>query len=227
MKDILIIEDNQQLGTLIGDFLKREGYTTDHALSAEEGLSLLEQERYKLLLLDVMLPGKDGFEALCEIRKSRNMPVLMMSAKTDDESKILGLETGADDYVEKPFSIPVLCSKIKALMRRSYETSPEKQILSASGLTVDVASRRVFRNENEITVSGKEFDLLVYLMAHKGQALRKETIFDEVWGVNCYSEMSSLSVYISWLRDKIEDDPKKPVLIQTVYKVGYRFGEGT
>ncbi len=226
MKDILIIEDNEQLGTLIGDFLKREGYSTDHALSAEDGLLRLEQERYKLLLLDVMLPGKDGFEALCEIRKSRNMPVLMMSAKTDDDSKILGLETGADDYVEKPFSIPVLCSKIKALLRRSYDTAAEKQILSAGGLTVDVGSRRVYKNGSEIAVSGKEFDLLVYLMQHKGQAMRKETIFNEVWGVDCFSEMSSLSVYISWLRDKIEDDPKNPVLIQTVYRVGYRFGEG-
>ena len=226
MKDILIIEDNEQLGTLIGDFLKREGYSTDRALSAEDGLLRLEQERYKLLLLDVMLPGKDGFEALCEIRKSRNMPVLMMSAKTDDDSKILGLETGADDYVEKPFSIPVLCSKIKALLRRSYDTAAEKQILSAGGLTVDVGSRRVYKNGSEIAVSGKEFDLLVYLMQHKGQAMRKETIFNEVWGVDCFSEMSSLSVYISWLRDKIEDDPKNPVLIQTVYRVGYRFGEG-
>ena len=225
MKDILIIEDNAQLGTLISDFLKREGYTTDHALSAEEGFACLEQENYKLLLLDVMLPGKSGFEALCELRESRNMPVLMMSAKTDDESKIMGLETGADDYVEKPFSIPVLCSKIRALMRRSYETASDKQILSVYGVTVDIASRRVFKNGSEITVNGKEFDLLVYLMEHKGQAVRKETLFDAIWGVNCYSEMSSLSVYISWLRDKIEDDPKKPVLIQTVYKVGYRFGD--
>jgi DNA-binding response OmpR family regulator len=225
MKDILIIEDNAQLGTLISDFLKREGYTTDHALSAEEGFACLEQENYKLLLLDVMLPGKSGFEALCELRESRNMPVLMMSAKTDDESKIMGLETGADDYVEKPFSIPVLCSKIRALMRRSYETASDKQILSVYGVTVDIASRRVFKNGEEITVNGKEFDLLVYLMEHKGQAVRKETLFDAIWGVNCYSEMSSLSVYISWLRDKIEDDPKKPVLIQTVYKVGYRFGD--
>ena len=225
MKDILIIEDNAQLGTLISDFLKREGYTTDHALSAEEGFACLEQENYKLLLLDVMLPGKSGFEALCELRESRNMPVLMMSAKTDDESKIMGLETGADDYVEKPFSIPVLCSKIRALMRRSYETASDKQILSVYGVTVDIASRRVFKNGSEVTVNGKEFDLLVYLMEHKGQAVRKETLFDAIWGVNCYSEMSSLSVYISWLRDKIEDDPKKPVLIQTVYKVGYRFGD--
>ena len=226
MKDILIIEDNAQLGTLISDFLKREGYITDHALSAEDGFSCLEQETYKLLLLDVMLPGRDGFEALCELRKTRNMPVLMMSAKTDDESKIMGLETGADDYVEKPFSIPVLCSKIKALLRRSYETTPDKQILSAYGLTVDRDSRRVCKNGREITVNGKEFDLLLYLMEHKGQAVRRETLFDAVWGVNCYSEMSSLSVYISWLRDKIEDDPKKPLLIQTVYKVGYRFGDG-
>ena len=225
MKDILIIEDNAQLGTLISDFLKREGYSTDHALSAEEGFSHLEQESYKLLLLDVMLPGKDGFEALCEIRRSRNMPVLMMSAKTDDESKIMGLEIGADDYMEKPFSIPVLCSKIKALMRRTYETAADKQVLSACGLTVDIGSRRVFKNGAEIAVNGKEFDLLAYLMEHKGEAIRKERLFDEVWGVDCYSEMSSLSVYISWLRDKIEDDPKKPVLIQTVYKVGYRFGD--
>ena len=225
MKDILIIEDNAQLGTLISDFLKRESYTTDHALSAEEGFSYLEQESYKLLLLDVMLPGRDGVETLCELRKTQNMPVLMMSAKTDDESKIMGLETGADDYVEKPFSIPVLCSKIKALLRRSYETASDKQFLVADGLTVDLASRRVFKNGSEITVNGKEFDLLTYLMAHKGQAIRKEMLFDAVWGVNCYSEMSSLNVYISWLREKIEDAPKKPVLIQTVYKVGYRFGD--
>ena len=226
MRDILIIEDNAELGTLIGDFLRREGYQTDHALSAEEGLAMLERETYKLLLLDVMLPGRDGFTALSEIRRSRSMPVLMMSAKTDDESKIMGMEIGADDYVEKPFSMRVLCSKIRAVMRRAYDIT-DKQVISVGGITVDIGSRRVFRNEQEIPVKGKEFDLLVFLMQHKGQAMRKETIFDEVWGADCYSEMSSLSVYISWLREKIEDDPRNPALIQTVYKVGYRFGEGT
>ena len=153
------------------------------------------------------------------------MPVLMMSAKTDDDSKILGMEIGADDYVDKPFSIPVLTSKIKALLRRSYEIAEEKQILTAGSLSVDLTGRRVYQNGVPLDVKGKEFDLLVYLMERQGQVLKKEAIFDAVCGADCCSELSSLSVYISWLRDKIEEDPKNPKLIQTVYRVGYQFGE--
>lgn len=225
MTDILIIEDNEDLGQLITDFLNKEGWTVEWATSAEDGLLLLEKESFKLLLLDVMLPGKDGFEALSEIRKSRNLPVLMMSAKTDDDSKILGMEIGADDYVDKPFSIPVLTSKIKALMRRTYEITEEKEILSAEGITVDVSARKVYKGDDLIDVKGKEFDLLVYLMQNRGKALRKENIFNNVWGESCFSELSSLGVYVSWLRDKIEDNPREPKLIKTVYKVGYQFGE--
>lgn len=224
MTDILIIEDNEELGSLISDFLRREGWSVILKGSAEEGMEYLENEVVRLLLLDVMLPGKDGFEALSEIRKTRNMPVMIMSAKTDDESKILGVEIGADDYVEKSVSIPVLTSKIKALMRRSYDVAEDKQILSAGEITVDVGARTVYKNEEKIDIMGKEFDLLVYLMENRGKALRKETIFDAVWGESCFSELSSLSVYVSWLRDKIEDDPKKPKYIKTVYKVGYQFG---
>ena len=225
MTDILIIEDNEELGQLISDFLKKEGWTIQLADNAEDGLLLLEKESFKLLLLDVMLPGKDGFEALSEIMKSKNLPVLMMSAKTDDDSKILGMEIGADDYVDKPFSIPVLTSKIKALMRRTYEIADEKEILSAEGITVDVSAHKVYKGDTLIDVKGKEFDLLVYLMQNRGKALRKETIFNNVWGESCFSELSSLGVYVSWLRDKIEDNPREPKLIKTVYKVGYQFGE--
>lgn len=224
MTDILIIEDNEELGSLISDFLRREGWSVILRGSAEEGMEYLENEVVRLLLLDVMLPGKDGFEALSEIRKTRNMPVMIMSAKTDDESKILGVEIGADDYVEKSVSIPVLTSKIKALMRRSYDVAEDKQILSAGEITVDVGARTVYKNEEKIDIMGKEFELLVYLMENRGKALRKETIFNAVWGESCFSELSSLSVYVSWLRDKIEDDPKKPKYIKTVYKVGYQFG---
>lgn len=224
MTDILIIEDNEELGSLISDFLRREGWSVILKGSAEEGMEYLENEVVRLLLLDVMLPGKDGFEALSEIRKTRNMPVMIMSAKTDDESKILGVEIGADDYVEKSVSIPVLTSKIKALMRRSYDVAEDKQILSAGEITVDVGARTVYKNEEKIDIMGKEFDLLVYLMENRGKVLRKETIFNAVWGESCFSELSSLSVYVSWLRDKIEDDPKKPKYIKTVYKVGYQFG---
>ena len=227
MTDILIMEDNEELGGLIADFLKKEGWTVRRVFSAEEGLLALEEESFKLLLLDVMLPGKNGFEALGEIRKSRNVPVLMMSAKTDDDSKILGMEIGADDYVDKPFSIPVLTSKIKALMRRSYDIGEEKEILSAEGITVDLSARKVYKNDQLIDVKGKEFDLLAYLMQHRGKALSKEAIFNQVWGESCFSELSSLGVYVSWLREKIEDNPREPKLIKTVYKVGYQFGESS
>lgn len=223
MTDILIIEDSEELGNLISDFLKREGWSVTLKESAEEGLEFLEKDVARLLLLDVMLPGKDGFEALREIRKTRSMPVMIMSAKTDDESKILGVEIGADDYVEKSVSIPVLTSKIKALMRRSYEVSEDKQIISADEITVDVGARTVYKKDEKIDIMGKEFDLLVYLMENRGKALRKENIFNAVWGESCFSELSSLSVYISWLRDKIEDDPKNPKYIKTVYKIGYQF----
>ena len=225
MTDILIIEDNEELGTLISDFLRREGWSVTQSGTAEEGLALLEKETFKLLLLDIMLPGKNGFEALSEIRKTRNMPVMIISAKSDDESKILGVEIGADDYVEKSVSIPVLTSKIKALMRRSYDVAEDKQILSAGEISVDVGARTVYKNDKQIDIKGKEFDLLVYLMERRGQALKKETIFNAVWGESCFSELSSLSVYISWLRDKIEDDPKNPKYIKTVYKIGYTFGD--
>ena len=152
MTDILIIEDNEELGSLISDFLRREGWSVILRGSAEEGMEYLENEVVRLLLLDVMLPGKDGFEALSEIRKTRNMPVMIMSAKTDDESKILGVEIGADDYVEKSVSIPVLTSKIKALMRRSYDVAEDKQILSAGEITVDVGARTVYKNEEKIDI---------------------------------------------------------------------------
>ena len=153
------------------------------------------------------------------------MPVMIMSAKTDDESKILGMEIGADDYVEKTVSIPVLTSKIRALLRRSYEVTEDKQIISSDGITIDIGARTAYKGEKKVDIKGMEFDLLVYLMENRGQALRKETIFNAVWGSSCFSELSSLSVYISWLRDKIEDDPKNPKLIKTVYKIGYQFGE--
>lgn len=224
MIDILLIEDNCELGKLICDFLEREGFSIEWKENAEEGMLMLQETTYKLLLLDVMLPGKNGYQALAEIREKSGIPVLMMSARTDDESKILGLEVGADDYIDKPFSIPVLSSKIKALMRRTYEIKKEKDIISAGGVTVDVSARSVYKHGIRVEVKGKEFDILVFLMKRCGTVVDKETLFNEVWGVDCFSELTSLNVYIRWLRERIEDDPRNPKLIQTVWKVGYRFG---
>ena len=222
--DILIIEDNEELGQLIYDFLINSDYSADWVKSAEDALQCLEKENYRLLLLDVMLPGQDGFAALNNIRKNHNMPVLMMSARTDDDSKILGMETGADDYIEKPFSIPVLLSKIKALLRRAYPDN-ENSILTYKNIRVDVKARSVTKDGNSVDVTGKEFDILVYLMQHMGSVVDKNELFDAVWGYYSETEMSSLNVYIRWLREKIEKDPKEPEYIKTVWRVGYKFGE--
>ncbi len=222
--DILIIEDNEELGKLIFDFITASGYTAYLAGSAEEALSKLDGESYRLLLLDVMLPGQDGFSALTRIRKKYSMPVLMMSARTDDDSKILGMETGADDYIEKPFSVPVLLSKIRALMRRAYGEN-KNDTLTYKNLKVDVASRCVTKDGKPLEINGKEFDILVMFMRNPGRVLDKNAIFDEIWGYYSETEMSSLNVYIRWLREKIEDDPKEPEFIKTVWRVGYKFGE--
>ena len=224
MTDILVIEDNEELGTLIQDFLRREGYSVEWKLNAEEGLALVKTAAFKLLLLDVMLPGMDGYEALQEIRRDQRIPVLMMSARTDDQSKILGLELGADDYIDKPFSVEVLGFKIKALMRRAYDMSEDRQLLTYDKITMDVTTRTVYKDGKELSITGKEFDLLEYMMRHPEQVIRKEKLFNEVWGFDCFSEQGSLNVHIRWLREKLEEDPKNPMLIQTVWRVGYKFG---
>ena len=224
MTDILVIEDNEELGGLIQDFLRREGYSVEWKMNAEEGLALVKTAAFKLLLLDVMLPGMDGYEALQEIRRDQRIPVLMMSARTDDQSKILGLELGADDYIDKPFSVEVLGFKIKALMRRAYDMSEDRQLLTYDKITMDVTTMSVFKDGKAVSVTGKEFDLLEYMMRHPEQVIRKEKLFNEVWGFDCFSEQGSLNVHIRWLREKLEEDPKNPTLIQTVLRVGYKFG---
>ena len=224
MKDILIVEDNQELGTLIRDFLIKEGFTVELTDTAESGIEKLKSEVFKLLLLDVCLPGINGFEALEEIRKVLSLPVLMMSAQTDDQSKILGMEIGADDYIDKPFSIPVLSSKIKALIRRSYNTVDEQTVLESCGIHVDLSSRIVTKNGKVVKITGKEYEILVYLMKNEGKVVDKDVLFNAVWGEDCYSEIASLNVYVRWLREKIEDNPKEPKLIQTIWKAGFKFG---
>lgn len=224
MTDILVIEDNEELGKLISDFLKREGYSVMWEQSAEKGLDLLGKAAFKMLLLDVMLPGMDGYEALQEIRKNQKLPVMMMSARTDEQSKVLGFEVGADDYIDKPFSFQVLGLKIRALMKRSYDLAEDRQLLTYGNITIDVASKKVYRDGEEIQITGKEYELLEYMMRHPEQVLKKEKIFDEIWGVDCFSDVGSLNVHIRWLREKLEEDPRNPRLIRTVWRVGYQFG---
>ncbi|MBR6242356.1 MAG: response regulator transcription factor [Ruminococcus sp.] len=223
MTDILIIEDDPEMGQMIRDFMIKEGFSARLCPSAEEALELLEEERYAVILLDVMLPGMNGYETCSQIRRTRDIPVLMMSAMTDEDSKLLGYETGADDYIDKPFSVKVLIAKIKALMKRSTAEPAGK--ISACGIELDPSSRIAMKNGVPLRLNAKEFDLLHYLMEHCGEAVGKEELFNAVWGFDCFTEPSTVSVHIRWLREKIERDPNSPEIIRTVWKIGYRFGE--
>ena len=224
MTDILIVEDNEELGALIRDFLVRDGFTVTWKTTGEDGLSALKEDKYRLMLLDVMLPGFDGYETLRILRKDLGLPVIMMSAKNDDQSKILGLDVGADDYIEKPFSFPVLSSKIKAILRRNYDVSEERKELSYKDIKVDLDDMTVRKGDKVIPVNGKELDILIYFLKNPEKVIHKEVLFNAVWGTDCISEMSTLTVYIRWLREKLEDDPKNPEYIHTVWRVGYKFG---
>ena len=224
MTDILIVEDNEELGALIRDFLVRDGFTVTWKTTGEDGLSALKEDKYRLMLLDVMLPGFDGYETLRILRKDLGLPVIMMSAKNDDQSKILGLDVGADDYIEKPFSFPVLSSKIKAILRRNYDASEERKELSYKDIKVDLDDMTVRKGDKVIPVNGKELDSLIYFLKNPEKVIHKEVLFNAVWGTDCISEMSTLTVYIRWLREKLEDDPKNPEYIHTVWRVGYKFG---
>ena len=224
MTDILIVEDNEELGALIRDFLVRDGFTVTWKTTGEDGLSALKEDKYRLMLLDVMLPGFDGYETLRILRKDLGLQVIMMSAKNDDQSKILGLDVGADDYIEKPFSFPVLSSKIKAILRRNYDASEERKELSYKDIKVDLDDMTVSKGDKVIPVNGKELDILIYFLKNPEKVIHKEVLFNAVWGTDCISEMSTLTVYIRWLREKLEDDPKNPEYIHTVWRVGYKFG---
>lgn len=225
MVDILIIEDNMELAAILSDFLLEEGYSVLVAPCGEEGLSYLAENPVKLLLLDIMLPALDGF-AVCRIaREKHNLPIIIMSARHGDDNKIIGLELGADDYLEKPFSVNLLIAKVKSHLRRSYHMSDNKQLVSAGDVTINPASMKVYLQEKQVVMTSKEYELLVLLIKNKGKALRKEWLFEAVWGIDSFSELSTLTVHISKLREKIEHNPKEPRRIVTVWGVGYKYEE--
>ena len=219
MADIIVVEDDKEIGELLMDFLVAEGYDTYLAASGEEALLVYEDEGAKLLILDIMLPGIDGLAVLSSIREIGNAPVIIVSAKNTKEDKLDGLNLGADDYVEKPYDIDILLAKIKGIFKRRY--SMEKLI--DDNITVDKTARKIYLDGNEVAVTVKEYELLVYLMKNKGKVIKKEELFNAIWGFDSESEPQTLTVHIKFLREKFEKDPKNPTRILTVWGVGYRF----
>lgn len=217
--DILIVEDNKELSGLLCDFLRRENYTVSIAENGEKALSLYERYGARLVVLDVMLPGLDGFGVLKKIREESNVPVLIVSAKTAKEDKLCGLDTGADDYIEKPYDIDIMLAKISGIFKRRYAADE----IADGDIRINRVSRNVYKNGVQLEMTVKEFDLLLLLAENKGRTLSKEYIFGQVWGSDSFSEQQTLTVHIKWLRQKIEDDPRSPKKILTVWGVGYKY----
>ena len=219
MIDILIVEDNKELAGVLCDFLRAENYTVSIAENAEKALSLYEKYGARLVVLDIMLPDTDGFSVCGKIRSESNTPILIVSAKTGKDDKLLGLDLGADDYIEKPYDIDIMLAKIRGIFRRRYALDE----LTDGDIRVNKVSRTVFKNNIPLEMTAKEFELLVLLIENKGRTLSKEYIFNTIWGSDSDSEQQTLTVHIKWLRQKIEENPKEPRKILTVWGVGYRY----
>jgi len=225
MVDILVIEDNMELASILCEFLARDGFSFYHAGSGEEGMRYIKINPAKLVLLDIMLPGLDGFGVCKLIREQGNIPIIIMSAKVGKEDKIAGLELGADDYIEKPFDIDVLIAKLKANLRRNYELKKNGKLITDGDITIDIDATTVYYKGQPLIMTTKEYDLLTIFLENKGKTLRKEWLFDRVWGVDSFSEPSTLTVHINKLREKIEESPKNPKKITTVWGVGYKYDQ--
>ncbi len=219
MTDILIVEDNKELAALLCDFLRTENYTVSVAETGEKALLLYEKYGARLVVLDIMLPDIDGFAVCAKIREESDTPVLIVSARTDKEDKLNGLDLGADDYIEKPYDIDIMLAKISGIFKRRYSLDE----LAEGGLRLNKITREVTKNGKPLELTAKEFDLLVLLIENKGKTLSKDYLFKRIWGSDSFSEQQTLTVHIKWLRQKIEDDPKNPRKILTVWGVGYKF----
>ncbi|MEY2846648.1 MAG: hypothetical protein RL076_2194 [Chloroflexota bacterium] len=225
MPTILLVEDDTTLAETLRYNLEREGYAV---IGASDGVTALEHARQRqpdIVVLDVMLPRLDGFSVCRMLRKESSVPIIMLTARQDEVDRIAGLELGADDYLTKPFSVGELLARIRAILRRSDRsaTTVERDILHIGAIKLDVGSRRIWRNDGEIQLSQKEFDLLACLMRNRGLALSRDVLLERVWGFDYVGDGRTVDVHIRWLREKIEQDPSNPVYLQTVRGIGYRF----
>ena len=227
MSRILIVEDEVSIAELEKDYLELSGFEVEMEHTGDGGLVRAMNEEYDLLILDLMLPGVDGFEICRKVREVKNMPILMVSARKDDIDKIRGLGLGADDYITKPFSPSELVARVKAHLSR-YErligsNSPENEIIEIRGLKIDKTARRVYVNGVEKAFTTKEFDLLTFLASNPNHVYTKEELLREIWDMESVGDIATVTVHIKKIREKIETNTSKPQYIETIWGVGYRF----
>lgn len=227
MSRLLIIEDEVAIADLEKDYLELSGFTVETETDGTVGLKRALSEDFDMFILDLMLPGMDGFEICREIREEKNTPILMVSAKKDDIDKIRGLGLGADDYITKPFSPSELVARVKAHLAR-YErligsNMPENDIVEIRGIRIDKTARRVWINGEEKQFTTKEFDLLTFLAENPNHVFTKEELFREIWDMESIGDIATVTVHIKKIREKIELNTNKPQYIETIWGVGYRF----
>ena len=227
MSKILIIEDEEAIADLEKDYLELSGFTVEIEERGGTGLTRALAEDFDLIILDLMLPGMDGFEICRQIRQEKNIPVIMVSAKKDDIDKIRGLGLGADDYMTKPFSPSELVARVKAHMAR-YERLvgsgvQENEIIEIRGIKIDKTARRVWVNGEEKAFTSKEFDLLTFLAQNPNHVFTKEELFSKIWDMESIGDIATVTVHIKKIREKIEFNTAKPQYIETIWGVGYRF----
>jgi len=220
-ESILIIEDDETLRQTLAYNLEREGYTVTTAVDGPSGLDAARDAEPDLILLDIMLPELDGLTVCRTLRREMEIPIILISARASEVDKIIGLDSGADDYLTKPFGLGELTARIRAVMRRRAQ--PVQWQLEARDLSVDLVARTVYKGEKQLNLSYKEFDLLAELMQNQGIVLSRDLLLSKIWGYERTDGTRTVDVHIRWLRAKIEDDPSKPTRIVTIPRVGYRF----
>ena len=227
MQTILVCDDDKQIVEAIDIYLTGEGFQVIKAYDGYEALELLENNSVDLMIVDVMMPGLDGIRTTLKVRETSSIPIIILSAKSEDADKILGLNIGADDYITKPFSPSEMVARVKAHMAR-YERlvgsgQPANEIIEIRGLKIDKTARRVWVNGEEKTFTTKEFDLLSFLAQNPNHVFTKEELFSKIWDMESIGDIATVTVHIKKIREKIEFNTAKPQYIETIWGVGYRF----
>ena len=222
---VLVVDDEPTIGDVVTRYLQRAGYSTRLAADGPTAVIAAATERPDLVVLDLMLPGIDGLEVMRRIREQdqRRMPIILLTAKGEESDRIIGLRLGADDYVVKPFSPAELVARVDAVLRRLDTTPEDEPPIELDGLTIDPVAHRVIAGDEEVALTQREFELLLFLARHPGRAFTRNQLMDRVWQYSFYTDTSTVTVHIRRLRAKIEPDPEQPRFIETVWGVGYRF----
>ena len=227
---ILVVDDEKLLVKGIKFNLENEGYTVDACYDGEAAVSMAKSENYDLIILDLMMPKKDGLEACQEIRSFSTVPIIMLTARSEDSDQLMGFESGADDYVTKPFNILTLKARVRALLRRASMSAPavseaDSELISCAHISLDEKRRSAFKNGEEVVMTMKEFDLILFLMKNPGKVYSREKLLDLVWGYDYLGDTRTVDVHIRRLREKLELDPAQPQHIITKWGVGYYFAD--